>query len=62
MAGGVRESHTIADCMSGGGNVAFRTNVAVAMELVMAHPMAMETGSPVSYMRVQEGFIVLGYG
>ena len=42
--------------------MAFWTNAAAAMELVMAHLMAMETGGPVSYMRVWKGFIILGYG
>ena len=42
--------------------MALRTNVVAAVELVMAHPMAVETGRPVSYMRVWERLIVLGQG
>ena len=53
-------SHAVADGMARGRNVAFWTNVAVAMELVMAHSMAMETGSPIVYVGVQKGFIILG--
>ena len=48
--------------MSGGRDKAFWTNVAVTVELVMAHPVAVETGRPVSYMRVWERLIVLGQG
>ena len=33
--------------------------VAAAVELIMAHVMAVETGSPISYMGVKEGFIIL---
>ena len=39
--------------------MAFWTGVAVAVELIMAPPVAMEAGSPVVYMRVWERFIVL---
>ena len=42
--------------------MAFQAGVATAVELIVAHPVAMETGSPVAYMRIQEWFIVLGYG
>ena len=42
--------------------MALWAGVAVAVELIMAHPVAMETGSPVAYVRLQEWFIVLGYG
>ena len=42
--------------------MALQTGVAVAVELIMAHPVAMETGSPVAYVRVWERFIVLGQG
>ena len=42
--------------------MAFRTGVAMAVELIVAHPVAVETGSPVAYMRVRERFIVLGQG
>ena len=31
-----------------------------AVEFVVTHVMAMETGSPVAYMRVEEGFVILG--
>ena len=41
--------------------MALRAGVATAVELIMAHPVAMETGSPVANMRIQEWFIILGY-
>ena len=41
--------------------MALQTGVAMAVELIMAHPVAMETGGPVAYVRVQEWFIILGY-
>ena len=56
--------------MARGGDVAFRTKVtvamefivthAVAMEFIVTHAVAMETSNPVSYMGIQERFIVLG--
>ena len=42
--------------------MALRTNVAAAVELIMAHPVAMKAGSPVMYVIVWERFIVLGQG
>ena len=42
--------------------MAFWAHVATAAELVMAHSMEMETGSPILYVRVRERFIVLGQG
>ena len=42
--------------------MAFRTNVAATVELIMAHPVAMKAGCPVAYVIVQERFIVLGHG
>ena len=42
--------------------MAFWTDIASAVEFIMAHPMAMETGSPVAYMRVWERFIILSQG
>ena len=42
--------------------MAFRTSVAAAVELIMAHPVAMETGGPVVYVIVWERFVVLGQG
>ena len=42
--------------------MAFQAGVATEVELIMAHPVAMETGGPVVYMRIQEWFIILGYG
>ena len=42
--------------------MALRTGVATAMELIMACPVAMETGRPVAYVRVWERLIVLGQG
>ena len=48
--------------MTGSGDLALRTGVATTMEFVMAHPVAVETGRPVSYMRVGERLIVLGQG
>ena len=46
--------------MARGGDVAFRTKVTVAMEFIVTHAVAMETSNPVSYMGIQERFIVLG--
>ena len=34
----------------------------MAVELIMAPPVAMKAGGPVAYMRVQERFIILGQG
>ena len=48
--------------MARGRDMAFWTDIASAVEFIMAHPMAMETGSPVAYMRVWERFIVLSQG
>ena len=62
MTGGVRGSHALAQSMAGSGDMALRTCVAMAVELIMTHPVAMETGSPVAYVRVGERFIVLGQG
>ena len=42
--------------------MALRTNVMAAVELIVAHSVAVETGRPVSYMRVWEGLVVLGQG
>ena len=39
--------------------MAFQTGVVVAVELIMAPPVAMEAGSPVAYMRVWKRFVVL---
>ena len=46
--------------MSRGRDMAFRTSVAAAVELIMAHPVAMKAGSPVANVIVREWFIVLG--
>ena len=40
----------------------FWTNVAAAVELVMAHPVAMKAGGPVANVIVWERFVVLGQG
>ena len=48
--------------MSGSGDVAFRASVAAAVELIMAHPVAMKAGSPVANVIVREWFVVLGQG
>ena len=42
--------------------MALQTSVVAAVELVMAHPVAMKAGSPVTYVIVWERFIVLGQG
>ena len=42
--------------------MAFRTSVVTTMEFIVTRPVAVETGCPVSYMRVWERFIVLGQG
>ena len=39
--------------------MAFRTDIASAVELVMAPSVAMEAGGPIAYMRVWERFVVL---
>ena len=39
--------------------MAHQTGIVMAVELIMAHPVAMEAGSPVAYIRVWERFIVL---
>ena len=36
--------------------------VAAAVELIMGHAMAVEIGSPISYMGVKEEFIILCQG
>ena len=41
--------------------MALWTGIAAAVELIVAHPVAMETCSPVAYVRIREWFIVLGY-
>ena len=48
--------------MSGGRDMAFRTNVAATVELIMAHSVAVKAGSPVTNVIVGEWFIVLGQG
>ena len=62
MTWGARGSHAIAKGVARGGDEVFWAPVAMAVELVVAHLMAMETGSPISYVRVWERFIVLGQG
>ena len=42
--------------------MALWTSVAAAVELIMAHPVAMKAGRPVAYVRVWERLIVLGQG
>ena len=42
--------------------MALRANVMVAVELVMAHSVAMETSGPILYVGVQKGFVILGKG
>ena len=48
--------------MTGSGDVTFRANVAAAVELIMAHSVAVKAGCPVAYVIVRERFIVLGQG
>ena len=62
MTGGMGGSHAVANGVARGRNVAFWADISAAMELVMAHSVAMETGGPVVYMGVQKGFVVLGEG
>ena len=40
--------------------MALQTSIAAAVELIMAHPVAMKAGSPVANVIVREWFIVLG--
>ena len=42
--------------------MALQTGVAMAVELIVARPVAMETGHPVAYVRVRERLIILGQG
>ena len=42
--------------------MALWTGVTTAVELIVAHPVAMETGRPVAYVRVWERLIILGQG
>ena len=42
--------------------MALRTSVTVAVELIVAHPVAMKAGCPVVYVKVRERFIVLSQG
>ena len=60
--GRARGSHAVSQGMTGSGDQAFRTSVVTTMELIMAHPVAVETGHPVLYMRVWERLIILGQG
>ena len=60
--GGARGSHAIADGVARSGDMAFRAGVVAAMELVMAHTVAVETGGPVVNVRVRKGFIILDQG
>ena len=60
MTRGTRRSHAVTNGVTRSSNVAIRANVLVAMELVMAHLVAMETDGPVAYVGIWKGFIVLG--
>ena len=60
MTRGTRRSHAVTNGVTRGSNVAIRANVLVAMELVMAHSVAMETGGLVAYVEIQKGFVILG--
>ena len=42
--------------------MALWTGVAMAVELIVTRPVAMEAGRPVAYVRVWERLIVLGQG
>ena len=53
-------SHAVADGVSRGRDMTFGADVSPAMEFVVAPSMTMKAGCPVVYMRVREGFIVLG--
>ena len=55
-------SYAIANSVARCGDVAFWTDVPPAMELIMAHVMAMEASGPIVYMGVGEGFSILGQG
>ena len=48
--------------MTRSGDLALWTSVATTMEFIVAHPVAVETGRPVLYVRVWERLIVLGQG
>ena len=60
MTGGAGGSHAIAKSMAWGRDAAPRACVMVAVQFVVTHVMTMETGSPVAYVRVKEGFVILG--
>ena len=47
--------------MARGRDMALWAGIAAAVELIVAHPVAMETCSPVAYVRIWEWFIILGY-
>ena len=42
--------------------MALQTSVSAAVELIMAHPVAIKAGCPVAYVIVRERLIVLGQG
>ena len=56
----MRGSHAIAKGVAGGGDMAFWADILAAMELVMAHSVAMKASGPVAYMGFQKRFVVLG--
>ena len=60
MTGGMGGPHAVANGVARGRNVAFWTDISAAMELVMAHSVAMETGGLVAYVEIQKGFVILG--
>ena len=48
--------------MTGSGDLALRTSITMTMEFIVAHPVAVETGRPVSYLRVWKRLVILGQG
>ena len=59
-ARGTRGSHAISQGVTRSRDVALRTGIAAAVELIMAHPVAMKAGCPVAYVIVRKRFVVLG--
>ena len=55
MTEGAGRSHEITNGVTGSRDVAFQANITAAMELVVAHLVAMETCGPVAYMGIRKG-------
>lgn len=58
----MQRSHAIADSVTRGRDMAFRTNISSAMKFIVTHVVTMKACCPVAYMGVCKWFIVLGQG